>query len=73
MHVISRKRLNDFAAAHPETASALAHWYALVRKARFANFVHLRQTFPHADQVGKFTVFDIGGNKVAHNCGAAAG
>jgi mRNA-degrading endonuclease HigB of HigAB toxin-antitoxin module len=28
------------------------------------NFVQLRQTFPHADQVGKFTVFDVGGNKV---------
>jgi len=24
----------------------------------------LRETFPHADQVGKFTVFNIGGNKV---------
>jgi len=35
-----------------------------MRKARFANFVQLRQTFPHADVVGKFTVFDIGGNKV---------
>ncbi|MBA2270076.1 MAG: type II toxin-antitoxin system HigB family toxin [Chthoniobacterales bacterium] len=64
MHVITRKRLNEFAVTHPETRSALAHWYALVRKARFANFVHLRQTFPQADQVGKFTVFDIGGNKV---------
>jgi mRNA interferase HigB len=64
MHVITRKRLNDFAATHPETSSALAHWYVIMRKARFANFVQLRQTFPHADQVGKFTVFDIGGNKV---------
>lgn len=27
-------------------------------------FAHLRETFPHADQAGKFTVFDIGGNKV---------
>ncbi len=35
-----------------------------MRKVRFANFVRLRQTFPHADVVGKFTVFDIGGNKV---------
>lgn len=64
MHVITRKRLNDFAAKHPEARSALAHWYLLMRKARFMNFVHLRQTFPHADQIGKFTVFDVGGNKV---------
>ena len=32
-------------------------------KSHFANFAHLRETFPHADQVGKFTVFNIGGNK----------
>lgn len=64
MHVITRKRLNDFADDHPETRTALAHWYAIIRKTRFANFVQLRQTFPHADQVGKFTVFNIGGNKV---------
>lgn len=64
MHVITRKRLNDFAARYPETSSALAQWYATVRKTRFTSFVHLRQTFPHADQVGKFTVFNIGGNRV---------
>jgi mRNA interferase HigB len=28
------------------------------------NFARLRETSPHADQVGKFTVFNIGGNKV---------
>ncbi len=33
-------------------------------KNRFLNFAQLRETFPHADQVGKFTVFNIGGNKV---------
>ena len=64
MHVITRKRLNDFAAKYPETRSALAQWYAIIRKTRFTNFVHLRQTFPHADLVGRFTVFDIGGNRV---------
>ena len=64
MHVITRKRLNEFAATHPETKSALAHWYALVRKARFASFGQLREMFPHADHVGKFTVFNVGGNKV---------
>lgn len=35
-----------------------------MRKAGFANFVPLRQTFPRADLVGTFTVFDLGGNKV---------
>jgi len=37
---------------------------SLGAQTRFRNFVDLRQTFPSADVVGKFTVFDIGGNKV---------
>ena len=64
MHVITRKRLNEFTEKHPDTKSALARWYALVRESRFSNFVQLREIFPQADQVGKFTVFNIGGNKV---------
>ena len=64
MHVITRKRLNDFAANHPETRSSLDDWYQLVKHNNFSNFAHLRETFPSADQVGKLTVFNIGGNKV---------
>jgi len=64
MHVITRKRLNEFAARYPETKAALARWYQLVKPADFASFAELRAVFPSADQVGKLTVFDIGGNKV---------
>jgi mRNA interferase HigB len=64
MHVITRKRLNEFALKHPEARSSLARWYAIVRKNRFESFARLREIFPYADQVGQFTVFDIGGNKV---------
>ena len=64
MHVITRKRLNEFAEKHPETSSSLARWYAIIRKSNFVNFARLRQIFPQADQVGKFTVFNVGGNKV---------
>jgi mRNA interferase HigB len=48
----------------PDAKSSLARWYAIMRKSRFLNFAQLRETFPHADQVEKFTVFNIGGNKV---------
>jgi mRNA interferase HigB len=64
MHVISRKRLNDFAGEHPETRTALAHWFGLMKRNNFSSFVELRATFPPADQVGKLTVFNIGGNKI---------
>jgi mRNA interferase HigB len=64
MHVITRKRLNEFAEQHPESKSSLAHWYELIKRRRFANFVELREIFPSADQVGNLTVFNIGGNRV---------
>jgi len=51
MHVITRKRLNEFAEKHPDAKTSLAHWYGIMRKSRFLNFVQLRQVFPHADQV----------------------
>jgi mRNA interferase HigB len=63
MHVITRKRLNEFAEEHPDAQSALEHWYRLMKTRRFANFAQLRETFPSADQVDNKTVFNIGGNK----------
>jgi len=62
--VITRKRLNDFAKKHPSSKSALQNWYKLIKKREFSSFSELRETFPSADQVGKLTVFNIGGNKV---------
>lgn len=62
MRVITRKRLHEFASQHPETSSALQHWYELMKPATIHSFVELRSLFPSADQVGKLTVFNIGGN-----------
>lgn len=64
MHIISRKRLNEFAERHPEARNGLAHWYATLKRLNPANFVELRSSFPHADQVAGLTVFNVGGNKV---------
>ena len=64
MHIITRKRLNEFAEKYPETKSALIHWYQLAKQSDFTSFSELRLIFPSADQVGKLTVFNIGGNKV---------
>lgn len=64
MHVITRKRLNEFAKKYPETTTALANWYSLAKHRSFSNFAELKAIFSSADQVGKLTVFNIGGNKV---------
>jgi len=64
MHIITRKRLNEFSEKYPETRTALVQWYGLAKQNDFANFAELRVMFSSADQVGKLTVFNIGGNKV---------
>ncbi|MBD2277353.1 type II toxin-antitoxin system HigB family toxin [Aphanizomenon flos-aquae] len=64
MHIITRKRLNEFAKLYPDTKNALSQRYQLIKENEFISFVELRQMFPSADQVGKLTVFNIGGNKV---------
>jgi len=63
MHIITRKRLNDYLLKHPDAEAALQHWYKLLKSKDFTSFTDLRTTFPSADQVGKLTVFNIGGNK----------
>ena len=63
MHIIARKRLNEFASKHPDTKTSLERWYKLMKRGRFRSFVELRSEFRNADQVGKLTVFNIGGNK----------
>jgi len=63
MHIITRKRLLDFSKKHPDSEEPLDRWYRIVKQSNYNSFAELRKTFPKADQVGKFTVFDIGGNK----------
>lgn len=63
MHVITRRRLREFAAKHRDAAEPLGVWYAVISKTDFKSFADLKRAFGSADKVGKFTVFDIGGNK----------
>lgn len=63
MHIITRKRLNEFAEKHPSAKPSLQRWYKLMKKRNFDSFGQLQQLFPNADKVGKLTVFNIGGNK----------
>ena len=63
MHVITRKRLNEFSQKHRNTQASLERWYRLMKQGSFRSFAELRTAFPHADQVGKLTIFNISGNK----------
>ena len=63
VHVISRKALRRFWERHPDSQEALVRWFRIVSKTEFASFAELRRAFPSADQVGRLTVFNIGGGK----------
>jgi len=63
MHVISRKRLKDFYEKEKQAEQPLLAWHRIVKNSRFGNLAELRRTFPSADRVGSYTVFNIGGNK----------
>ena len=62
MLIITEQRLIDYTKQHPEAASSLLRWGALVRSARWRNLTETRRTFAHADSVGQCTVFNIKGN-----------
>lgn len=64
MHVTTRRRLAEFAQKHPDCAGALDHWYRIVRRGSFSSLADVRRVLPSAHQVGRFAVFNIGGNKV---------
>ncbi|RJP41962.1 MAG: type II toxin-antitoxin system HigB family toxin [Desulfobacteraceae bacterium] len=64
MHIITRKRLMEFAEKHPDCSTALESWHRIVKHTDFISFHNLRQTFPSADTVDNLTVFNIGGNRV---------
>ena len=60
MHVISKKKLREFWAVHPDAKSALCGWHSAAKNASWESFGDVRKTFNTSDQVGRFTVFDIG-------------
>jgi mRNA interferase HigB len=63
MHVVSEKALRDFWNLHPEAEPSLRSWLRVVESAEWEKFADVRENYASADQVGKFTVFNIGGNK----------
>jgi mRNA interferase HigB len=62
MHVISYKALKQFWRKHPDAKIPLKGWYKRAVKAEWRKFADVRQSFPSADQVKRFVVFNIGGN-----------
>ncbi|MDQ2977064.1 MAG: type II toxin-antitoxin system HigB family toxin [Acidobacteriota bacterium] len=63
MHIISIKRIREFSSKHPESEISLRAWYTATKKSHWQNLVQLKETYPSADLVGRYTIFNIRGNK----------
>lgn len=63
MHVISEKKLREFWEKWPESETPLRAWHRIAEHAVWRSFAEVRDVYPHANQVGRCTIFNIGGNK----------
>jgi mRNA interferase HigB len=63
MHIISRKALRLFWERHADSKAPLVRWYQIVERTNYRSFAELRASFPSADLVDGFVVFNIAGNK----------
>ncbi len=65
-HIISKKKFREFLQEHPEHRKAkkiFDEFYKTLREAGWENFADVRKTYGDASLVGKFVVFNLGGNK----------
>jgi mRNA interferase HigB len=63
MRVISERMLREFWTLHPDAEKPLRAWHRTAEHATWEKFADVRDVYRSADQVDKFTVFNIGGNK----------
>ena len=63
MHVISYRRLREYAEKHSDCRDSLDNWYKIASKADWSSLVEIQSVFPTAEAVKNFTVFNIKGNK----------
>jgi mRNA interferase HigB len=62
VHVISRKKLLEAATKHADLIAPLDAWFRIAKRAQWRSLENVREVFPSADGVGKYTVFNIKGN-----------
>ena len=63
MHIISTSKLKKFWEKYPSSKTSLQAWCKVAETTDWQSPVEVKEVFSSADQVGNFTVFNIGGNK----------
>jgi mRNA interferase HigB len=63
VHIVTIKRLQHASEKYQEAAQEIGAWGTIVKTAQWRNFSELRATFPDADDVDGFIVFNIRYNR----------
>jgi mRNA interferase HigB len=63
VHIVTIKRLQQASEDYRGAAQEIGSWTRIVKSARWRNFQELRLTFPDADNVDGFVVFNIRHNR----------
>ncbi len=63
MNVISYKRIREFSSNHLDAGASLTAWYRTAKRSNWQNLTEVKRVYPSADLVGRYTVFNIRGNK----------
>jgi mRNA interferase HigB len=62
MRVISKSAWRTAVAADPSLRAPISEWHKVASHATWQSLTEVRRTYPHADRVGPYTVFNIKGN-----------
>jgi len=63
VHIISPKTLREAAISAKDAGREIEAWLSVVTSARWRNLVDLNHSFPSADYVKPYVIFNIRGNR----------
>jgi mRNA interferase HigB len=63
VHIVTIKRLQRASENYREAAQEIGSWTKIVKSALWQNFQELRKSFPDADNVDGFVIFNIRHNR----------
>ncbi len=62
MRILNELLVEKFKRKHPNSRKPLDNWMDIVRSSTWNNLVELQSTFPSADYVAPYIVFNVAGN-----------
>jgi mRNA interferase HigB len=63
VHIVTLKHLSEASEDYPDAANEIKSWAAIVKAARWHNFLEVRGTFKDADDVRGYVIFNVRQNR----------